>query len=500
MTTHSDLRKQIDDLVPAEATGLFVGGQWRDGSGGGYFAVTDPSDGETLREVADAAVEDGVAALDAAVAVQSDWAATPPRERSDMLRRAFDLLIERTEELAALMTLEMGKSLEESRGEVAYGAEFLRWFSEEAVRLEGRMVPAPAGGSTILTRRKPVGPVLAITPWNFPLAMGTRKVGPALAAGCTVVLKPASATPLTSMALMEVLREAGVPDGVVNCVTTTNTSEVMGRLISDDRLRKLTFTGSTPVGRALQGQAAETLLRTSMELGGNAPFVVLADADLEQAVEGAMAAKFRNIGQACTAANRFIVVREVAEEFATRFAAAAAERSVGRGGDEGADLGPLIDADGLGKVTELVADALDQGATVLAGGPQACEELRTGLPEGGSWYPPTVLGDVPAGARILSEEVFGPVAPIQVVDGEAEALAAANDTEFGLVGFVYSRDVSRLMAFAERMQTGMVGLNMGVVSQPAAPFGGVKQSGLGREGGHEGVEEYLEVQYLGLAD
>ncbi|WP_374929757.1 NAD-dependent succinate-semialdehyde dehydrogenase [Kytococcus sedentarius] len=500
MTSHSDLRTVLDDLVGEDLTGLFVGGRWVQPAGGGTFAVTDPSDGKTLREVADATPEDGVAALDAAVAAQEDWAATPPRERSEILRRAFDLLIEHTEELAALMTLEMGKSLEESRGEVAYGAEFLRWFSEEAVRLEGRMVPAPAGGSTILTRHKPVGPVLAITPWNFPLAMGTRKIGPALAAGCTVVLKPASATPLTSMALVDLLHRAGVPEGVANCVTTSQTSEVMGELIADERLRKLTFTGSTPVGRTLQGQAAETLLRTSMELGGNAPFVVLGDADLEQAVEGAMAAKFRNIGQACTAANRFIVVRELAEEFSTRFAEVAAQRTVGRGGDEGTDLGPLIDADGLGKVTELVADALDQGAKVLTGGPQGCEELRSTLPEGGSWYPPTVLGDVPAGARILAEEVFGPVAPIQVVEGEEEALAAANDTEFGLVGFVYSRDVSRLMDFAARMQTGMVGLNMGVVSQPAAPFGGVKQSGLGREGGHEGVEEYLEVQYLGLAD
>ncbi|MFC0358592.1 NAD-dependent succinate-semialdehyde dehydrogenase [Kytococcus schroeteri] len=500
MTSHADLQQRLHDLAPASWTGLYVGGAWREATGGGTFAVTDPSDGTVLREVADATVEDGVAALDAAVGAAADWAATPARERSDVLRRAFDLLTERTEDVAALMTLEMGKSLEESRGEVAYGAEFLRWFSEEAVRLEGRMVPAPAGGSTILTRRKPVGPVYAITPWNFPLAMGTRKVGPALAAGCTVVLKPAEATPLTAMLLVDVLAEAGVPAGVVNLVTTADAKAVSSRIITDPRLRKLTFTGSTPVGTSLQEQAAPGLLRTSMELGGNAPFVVLDDADLDAAVEGAMAAKFRNIGQACTAANRFVVQRGVAEEFTRRLAEAAAARRVGRGGDEGTDLGPLVDADALAKVTELVTDALDRGATVATGGPEASAALRADLPEGGSWYAPTVLADVPAGARLLAEEVFGPVAPMHVVDTEEEALAAANDTEFGLVGFVYSRDVSRLMRFSAGLQTGMVGLNMGVVSQPAAPFGGVKHSGLGREGGHEGVEEYLDTQYLGLAD
>ncbi|WP_462417795.1 NAD-dependent succinate-semialdehyde dehydrogenase [Kytococcus sp. Marseille-QA3725] len=499
MTHHADLQQRIDDLVPAALTGLYVGGAWREGADGRSLTVTDPSDGSDLREVVDASVEDAAAALDAAVAAQRDWAATPPRERSEVLRRAFDLVVEHAEDLAALMTLEMGKSLTEARGEVTYGAEFLRWFSEEAVRLEGRMVPAPGGGSTILTRRRPVGPVFAITPWNFPLAMATRKVGPALAAGCTVVLKPASATPLTAVALVDLLQRAGVPDGVVNLVTTSRTSEVSTRIIEDPRLRKLTFTGSTPVGRALQEQSAQNLLRTSMELGGNAPFVVLEDADLDQAVEGAMAAKFRNIGEACTAANRFVVVRSVADEFAERLTAAASERRVGPGGDEGADLGPLVDAGALDKVVELVDDALERGARVLTGGPASRDELRDSLPEGGAWYPPTVLTDVPQGARVLQEEIFGPVAPIQVVDDEDAALAAANDTEFGLVGFVYSRDVSRLMRFSEGMETGMVGLNMGVVSQPAAPFGGVKHSGLGREGGHEGVEEYLETQYLGLA-
>lgn len=500
MPSHSTLQQRLSDLSPDRLTGLHVAGRWRPASGGGTFEVTDPSDGSTLRTVADASVDDAVSALDAAVAAQAAWAATPPRERSEVLRRAFDLLTERTEDVAALITLEMGKSLQEARGEVAYGAEFLRWFAEEAVRLEGRLVAAPAGGSTVMTRLKPVGPVLAITPWNFPLAMGTRKIGPALAAGCTVVLKPASATPLTSMLLVDLLSEAGVPDGVVNCVTTRQTAKVSDRLLGDDRLRKLTFTGSTEVGRGLQEKAAAGLLRSSMELGGNAPFVVLADADLPAAVDGAMAAKFRNIGQACTAANRFIVVREVAGEFAERLAAAAAEQVVGPGGDAGTDLGPLIDADGLRKVTELVDDAVDRGAEVLTGGPEAARDLAGAQPEGGHWYPPTVLMDVPADADVMAQEMFGPVAPILVVDDEEQALAAANDTPFGLVGFVWSRDVSRLMRFAAGMETGMVGLNMGVVSQPAAPFGGVKQSGLGREGGHEGVMEYLDVQYLGLAD
>ncbi|SNC72248.1 succinate semialdehyde dehydrogenase [Kytococcus aerolatus] len=498
--THSDLLQRLATIVPAGLTGLLTADGWVPATGEGTFPVTDPATGETLREVADATEADAVAALDAAVEAGPAWAATSPRERAEVLRRAFELVTERTEEIATVITLEMGKSLAEARGEVAYGAEFLRWFSEEAVRLEGCTAPAPGGGATILTRRRPVGPVLAITPWNFPLAMGTRKIGPALAAGCSVVLKPAGATPLTAILLMEILREAGLPDGVVTCFTTSRTSEVVAPVLADPRLRKLTFTGSTEVGRTLLGQTADNLLRSSMELGGNAPFVVLDDADLDAAVEGAMAAKFRNIGQACTAANRFIVHREVAQEFTERLAEAAAARTVGPGGDEGADLGPLLDADALTKVERLVDDAVAAGAGVVTGGPEEAAALAERLPEGGHWYPPTVLAGVPRGAACLAEEIFGPVAPIIVVEDDDEALELANDTEFGLVGYVYGSDLQRLLAFAGGMETGMVGVNRGVVSEAAAPFGGVKHSGLGREGGHEGVEEYLETQYLGLTD
>ena len=472
-------------------TQLLVGGAWRGAARGETFAVLDPATGQTLTEVADATVEDGRAALDAAAAAQADWAATEPRERAEILRRAFEMLTERADTFAMLMTLEMGKSLAEARGEVTYGAEFFRWFAEEAVRIHGRYAQAPSGGTRLVTMRQPVGPVFAITPWNFPLAMGTRKLGPAIAAGCTSVIKPAAETPLTTLALARLLEEAGLPAGVVNVVTTTRSGEVSEPIIRDPRLRKLTFTGSTPVGKKLVEQSSEQLLRTSMELGGNAPFVVFEDADLDRAVDGAMLAKMRNIGEACTAANRFLVHESVAEEFAARLAERMAALTVGRGTEEGVDVGPLITERARDKVVDLVRDAVSAGATVLTGGE---------VPEGAGWfYPPTVLRDVPAQARLLREEIFGPVAPITTFATEEEAVRLANATEYGLVAYVFSEGASRVIRVAEALEFGMVGVNQGVVSNPAAPFGGVKQSGFGREGGLEGIEEYLETKYVGLA-
>ncbi|WP_068251472.1 NAD-dependent succinate-semialdehyde dehydrogenase [Janibacter corallicola] len=472
-------------------TGLYVDGRWRPATGGATFAVHDPATGRTLTEVADASVEDGRAALDAAVAAQADWAATDPRERSEILRRAFELLTGRAETFAMLMTLEMGKSLAESRGEVTYGAEFFRWFAEEAVRIHGRYAVAPSGGTRLVTMRQPVGPVMAITPWNFPLAMGTRKVGPALAAGCTVVLKPAGETPLTTLALARVLEEAGLPAGVLNVITTSRTAEVSEPIIRDPRLRKLTFTGSTGVGRTLVGQSADQLLRVSMELGGNAPFLVFEDADLERAVDGAMLAKMRNIGEACTAANRFIVHESVAEEFSARLAERMGALTVGKGTAKGAEVGPLITEAARGNVAELVEDAVTKGATVLTGG-----EVPTGK---GWFYPPTVLADVPEGARVLREEIFGPVAPITTFTSEEEAIRLANSSEYGLVAYAFTEDGARTLRVSEALEFGMVGINQGVVSNPAAPFGGVKHSGFGREGGFEGIEEYLETKYVGIA-
>ena len=472
-------------------TQLLVGGAWRGAARGETFAVLDPATGQTLTEVADATVEDGRAALDAAAAAQADWAATDPRKRSEILRRAFEMLTERADTFAMLMTLEMGKSLAEARGEVTYGAEFFRWFAEEAVRIHGRYAQAPSGGTRLVTMRQPVGPVFAITPWNFPLAMGTRKLGPAIAAGCTSVIKPAAETPLTTLALARLLEEAGLPAGVVNVVTTTRSGEVSEPIIRDPRLRKLTFTGSTPVGKKLVEQSSEQLLRTSMELGGNAPFVVFEDADLDRAVDGAMLAKMRNIGEACTAANRFLVHESVAGEFAARLAERMAALTVGRGTEEGVDVGPLITGQARDKVVDLVEDAVSAGATVLTGGE---------VPEGAGWfYPPTVLRDVPAQARLLREEIFGPVAPITTFATEEEAVRLANATEYGLVAYVFSEGASRVIRVAEALEFGMVGVNQGVVSNPAAPFGGVKQSGFGREGGLEGIEEYLETKYVGLA-
>ncbi len=477
-------------VVQAVPTGLFIGGRWEPG-GAGTLPVTDPATEEVLAEVADATPEDGVRALDAAVAAQASWAATAPRDRAEILRRAYEILVARTEDLALLMTLEMGKTVAESRGEIAYAAEFFRWFSEETVRISGRWSVSPNGATRLLTMKQPVGPCLFITPWNFPLAMGTRKIGPALAAGCTVVVKPARQTPLSMLALAGVLTEAGVPDGVVNIVTTSSSSALSAALLADPRLRKLSFTGSTEIGKGLVARSADQLLRVSMELGGNAPFLVFADADLDAAVSGAMLAKMRNGGEACTAANRFLVHESLAEEFAARLAGRMGALRVGRGTEAGVDVGPLIDAATRDKAAELVQDAADRGARVLVGGER--------LGERGYFYAPTVLAGVPLGARVLTEEIFGPVAPVTTFAGDEEGIALANATEYGLVAYAYTRDVSRALRVAEALETGMVGINQGIVSNPAAPFGGVKHSGLGREGGAEGIEEYLETKYVGIA-
>jgi len=481
--------EQIASVLSGVPTGLFIGGRWVDTDS--TVKVEDPSTGEVLAAVADASPADATRALDAAVAAGPAWAATDPRERGEILRRAFELLHARADDFALLMTLEMGKPLAESRGEVAYGAEFFRWFSEEAVRISGRYSVAPSGGTRLLTMKQPVGPVYAITPWNFPLAMGTRKIGPALAAGCTIVVKPAKQTPLTTLALAQVLVEAGVPDGVVNVITSSSAGGVSGPIISDPRLRKLTFTGSTEVGRTLIEQSAKRVLKVSMELGGNAPFLVFADADLDRAVDGAMLAKMRNIGEACTAANRFIVHQSVAAEFGARLAERMGALRIGRGVDDGVQVGPLVDAAAVAKVTELVEDAVSSGGRVLTG---------TGALSGpGHFYSPMVLGDVPPTARMFAEEIFGPVAPITTFATDDEAIALANDTEFGLVSYAFTRDLTRAVTVAERLESGMVGINQGIVSNPAAPFGGIKSSGLGREGGPEGIEEYLETKYVGIA-
>jgi succinate-semialdehyde dehydrogenase/glutarate-semialdehyde dehydrogenase len=484
----SDSEKSLLASVP---TGLFIGGTWRGAAGGATLEVEDPATGEVLTSVADASVEDGRAALDAAVAAQAGWAATAPRDRGEILRAAFEAVTARADDFALLMTLEMGKPLAESRGEVVYGAEFLRWFSEEAVRIGGRWSTSPNGATRLMTTKQPVGPTLMITPWNFPLAMGTRKIGPALAAGCTMVVKPASQTPLTMLLLAQVLAECGVPDGVLNVVTTSSTGKVMEPLIRDPRLRKLTFTGSTPVGKVLVEQSAEQLLRMSMELGGNAPFLVFEDADLDRAVEGAMLAKMRNMGEACTAANRFLVHESVAEEFTARLAKRMGELTVGRGTEDGVTVGPLIDAKARDKVTELLADATERGATVLTGGQP--------VDGAGYFFAPTVVSDVPVDARLMKEEIFGPVAPVSTFATDEEALTRANDTEYGLVAYAFTKDLSRMLKVSESLEFGMVGINQGIVSNPAAPFGGVKHSGFGREGGFEGIEEYLEIKYVGIA-
>jgi succinate-semialdehyde dehydrogenase/glutarate-semialdehyde dehydrogenase len=477
--------------TPTTPTRLLIDGRWRAATGGGTFAVEDPAAGEVLAQVADATADDARAALDAAHRAQPTWAGTAPRERGELLRAAFELTVRRAEELATVMTLEMGKPLVESRAEVAYGAEFLRWFAEEAVRVEGRYAAAPDGRSRLLVTKRPVGPCLFITPWNFPLAMATRKIAPALAAGCTSILKPARLTPLTSLAFGRVLLDVGLPPGVVNIVPTSSAGAVTAPLLADARLRKLSFTGSTAVGRQLLAAAAPRVLRTSMELGGNAPFLVFDDADLDAAVAGARVAKLRNMGEACTAANRFLVQSAVADEFAERLAGVFRGLRTGPGRDPGTDVGPLIDADARAGVHAKVADAVGRGARALTGG---------AVPDGAGWfYPPTVLVDVPRDALLAREEIFGPVAPVLAFETEEDAVALANDTDMGLVAYAYTRDLGRVLRLAERLEVGMLGVNQGMVSNPAAPFGGVKQSGLGREGGREGIEEYLDTVYVALA-
>ena len=474
-------------LLAEVPDGLYIDGAWVAAEEGRTFEVRDPATNAVIKIIADASASDGKRALDAAVAAQDSWAATAPRTRSDILRRAFDLVRERADDLALLMTLEMGKPLAEAKGEVTYGNEFNRWFSEEAVRIAGRYGLNPEGTGNMVVSQRPVGPCFFITPWNFPFAMATRKIAPALAAGCTVVIKPPALTPLTTMFFVKLLEEAGLPAGVVNVVQTSRSSALSAPILADPRLRKLSFTGSTEVGRKLIAQAADGVLRVSMELGGNAPFVVFDDADLDKAVEGALAAKFRNIGQACTAANRFIVHSSVAEEFSRRITERVTAMKIGRGTEDGVAIGPLIDDDAVAKAVELVDDAVSRGATVTTGGQAIAGE--------GSFFQPTVVTGVVAGSDILREEIFGPVLAIATFEDEEEAVRLANDTEYGLVSYVFTQDLARGQRMIDKLETGMMGLNVGVVSNAAAPFGGVKQSGVGREGGLEGIHEYLSTKY-----
>lgn len=482
----------VDQLLARVPKGLLIGGQWRDASDGATYDVENPATGEVIATLASGTSDDARAAMDAACAVQTEWAATPARERSNILRRAFDLVQERKEDFATLMTLEMGKPLAEARGEVVYGGEFLRWFSEEAVRDYGRYAPTPEGNLRMLTVRKPVGPCLLITPWNFPLAMGTRKVAPAVAAGCTMVLKPARLTPLTSQYFAQTMVDAGLPAGVLNVVSGASASAISNPIMEDSRLRKVSFTGSTPVGKQLMVKAADNVLRTSMELGGNAPFLVFEDADIDDAVAGAMGAKMRNMGEACTAANRFIVHESVAEEFGQKFAERIGALKLGNGLDETVTCGPLVEKKAQESVAALVDDATERGARVLVGGKPG--------DGAGYFFQPTVLMDVPRDARVVREEIFGPVAPIVTFSTEDEALELANDTEYGLASYVYTQDSARMFRVSDHLEYGLMGFNAGVISNAAAPFGGVKQSGLGREGGAEGIAEYTTTQYIGIKD
>ena len=486
------LEKMKSNQANAELhAGLFIGGKWCDGTRQRKIEVINPSDESVLGTVADAGKEDAIAAVDAAYSAAGAWAATPPRVRSEILRKCFELMLRDAEDLARLISLENGKALKDARGEVAYAAEFFRWFAEEGVRVRGDLGTAPSGNNQILVQYEPIGVSVLITPWNFPAAMATRKIAPALAAGCTCVLKPATATPLTAYAVARILAEAGVPDGVVNVITSSTTSEVVNAMLEDSRVRKLSFTGSTAVGRTLLRKAADQVIHSSMELGGNAPFLVFEDADIDKAVEGAMIAKMRNGGEACTAANRFLVQRKVADAFTARLVDAMSALKVGAGPDPDTDCGPLVDSAAIGKVAELVDDAKARGARVLCGG-----EPGEGQ---GYYYPPTVLQGVPQDAKMFSEEIFGPVAPIYVFDTEEEAIQMANDTEYGLIAYLYTADVGRGMRVSKALEAGMVALNRGLVSDPAAPFGGVKQSGLGREGAHHGILEFMEAKYIATA-
>jgi succinate-semialdehyde dehydrogenase/glutarate-semialdehyde dehydrogenase len=480
------------ELLAKVPTQLYIAGKWVSGNGQGSIAVEDPATGKTLVEIANANAGDGLAALTAADEASASWAKVAPRERAEILRRAFEVVKSRSEEFATLISLEMGKPIAEARGEVTYGNEFLRWFSEEAVRISGRYGSSPEGTGRMLVTQRPVGPAFAITPWNFPLAMATRKIGPALAAGCTMVIKPAELTPLTTLLLTSVFEEAGLPAGVLNVITTNTSAETSAPIIADSRLRKITFTGSTAVGVRLLEQSAKQILRTSMELGGNAPFLVFEDADLDAAVEGAMLAKLRNIGQACTAANRFIVHESLADEFANRIASRMEAMPLGRGVDPETKIGPVINEKARANIKRLVDATVSEGGDIVTGGTYVAGD--------GYFFRPTVLSNVKPGSTILNEEIFGPVAPIVRFKDEDEAIRIANDTEYGLVSYAFTQDLKRGMRLIERLDTGMTGLNTGLVSNAAAPFGGVKQSGLGREGGLEGIHEYLETKYVMIPD
>ena len=479
-----------DNLLANVPTDLWIGGKWRKSSNGERFDVIDPATEKKVASVASATPEDAIAAVDAASGAFEGWAARKPRERGEILRKAFELLIRDAERFAKLITVENGKALSDSRGEVAYSAEFFRWNAEEAVRNLGSLSRAPSSGARILVHHKPAGVAVLVTPWNFPAAMATRKIGPALAAGCPVVLKPASDTPLTMLALMPILEEAGVPAGVVNVIPSRSSGKVVSAMLHDPRVRIVSFTGSTEVGRLLLKEAADNILKPAMELGGNAPFIVFEDADIDAAIEGAMIAKMRNMGEACTAANRFYVHEKVHDEFASKLTAKMGSLKMGNGLDDGVALGPLVNKEGRDKVIELVDDAVKKGAKVLTGGK---------TPDGpGFFYPATVLTNVPDHAKMLNEEIFGPVASIQTFKSEEEAIKRANDTEYGLVAYLYTRDIGRGMRVSEKLDFGMIGLNRGLVSDPAAPFGGMKQSGIGREGAHEGLMEFLETQYVSV--
>ena len=480
------------ELLAKVPTQLYIAGAWIDGHGSEHIDVEDPSTGKTLKTIANANHVDALAALTAASNAQESWAKTPPRERAEILRRTFELVKARSEEFAMLISLEMGKPIAEARGEVTYGNEFLRWFSEEAVRISGRYGSSPEGTGRMLVTQRPVGPAFAITPWNFPLAMATRKIGPAIAAGCTMVVKPSELTPLTTLLLTKTLEEAGLPAGVVNIITTNTSPETSAPIIADPRLRKITFTGSTAVGVKLLEQAAKQVLRTSMELGGNAPFLVFEDADIDAAVEGAMLAKLRNIGQACTAANRFIIHDSLADEFANKMAAKMEAMPLGRGVDVDTKIGPVINEKARQNLKRLVDATVAEGGHIVTGG-----NSQSGA---GYFFEPTVLADVKPGSTILNEEIFGPVAPIVRFKTEDEAIHLANDTQYGLVSYAYTQDLKLGLRLVERLETGMTGLNTGLVSNAAAPFGGVKQSGLGREGGLEGIHEYLETKYVMIPD